>query len=339
MLINQGCCSHIGRRKNQQDAYGFSDFADTVFIAHGGILAVVCDGMGGLEKGEEASSLAVKTLLDSYMAKPAEQSVSVALDNAIASANSEVVQLGLQTGHDGNVGSTLVAAVVHNDELYWRSAGDSRIYLLREGKLTQLSTDQTYAQELLQNEMSPEDAASHPDSNALVNFLGADETISFGQNKAAFKLQASDVLLLCSDGIYNVLNEDEIIDALSCVEAMQAATELQHQVLDKQRINQDNLTAVVLRFQADDSKKRHSFFSWHTRAPYIFSLLLALTGGFGFSIYVSIIDILTISLTSRQAKKRGGTHEGKSNSTKFCNVFTIIFVCNTCLLNILSVGW
>lgn len=282
MQIKQGCSSHIGRRKNQQDAYGFSDFEDMLFIAHGGVLAVVCDGIGGLEKGEEASRLAVKTLLDCYMAKPAEESVPAALEKAIAMANREVIQLAMQTGNDGNVGTTLVAAIVYQDELFWRSAGDSRIYLHRDDKLTQLSRDHTYAQELAKNQkdndMSLEDVANHPDGNALVSYLGVGENIDFDQNKGPVKLQSGDVLLICSDGVYNDLNDAEIIESLRHSDAMKAALELQHKTLDKQLINQDNLTAIVLRLQTEEDKKPHSFFSLHARVPYIFSLVIVLMG-------------------------------------------------------------
>ncbi|MFI3187626.1 MAG: protein phosphatase 2C domain-containing protein, partial [Methylococcaceae bacterium] len=238
MKVNQGCSSHIGRRKDQQDAYGFSDFEDRLFIAHGGVLAVVCDGMGGLEKGDEASRLAVKTLLESYMAKTTEESVTEALDKAIAQANRAVIQLGIQTGHRGNVGSTLVAAVVYEDELFWRSAGDSRIYWSRNQQLTQLSTDHNYAQELMRdpkhNQLSPEDIANHPQGNALVSYLGVGEDMAFEQNERPVKLHPGDTVFICSDGIYNTLDEAEIAGALQLAEAMKSAQELQHRALDKQ---------------------------------------------------------------------------------------------------------
>lgn len=282
MQINQGCSSHIGRRQNQQDAYGFSDFDDTSFIAHGGVLAVVCDGMGGLEKGEEASRLAVKTILDCYMAKPAEETVPAALDRAISIANREVMHLAMQTGNEGNVGTTVVAAVVHQNELFWRSAGDSRIYLHRGDQLIQLSRDHTYAQELAQNqnanEMSPEDIVNHPDGNALVSYLGVGENMDVDQNKVPVKLQSGDVLLMCTDGVYNALSDAEMIEALQHPNAMKGALGLQHKTLDKQLINQDNLTAVVLRLQAEVGKKPHSFFSLHARVPYIFSFVIVLMG-------------------------------------------------------------
>lgn len=113
--------------------------------------------------------------------------------------NREVIKLAMQTGNDGNVGTTLVVAVVYKDELFWSSAGDSRIYLHRGDKLTQLSKDHTYAQELAQNqktnEMSPEDIENHPDGNALVSNLGVGENADVDKNKGPVKLQLGDVLL------------------------------------------------------------------------------------------------------------------------------------------------
>ncbi|MGZ8884837.1 MAG: PP2C family protein-serine/threonine phosphatase, partial [Halobacteriota archaeon] len=189
-------------------------------------------------------------------------------------------QLGIQTGNGGNVGTTLVAAVVYKDELFWRTAGDSRIYLYRGDQLSQLNIDHTYALELAQNQnankMSLEDIANHPNDNALVSYLGVGESIDFDQNKGPVKLQPGDVLLVCSDGVHNALNDAEIIEALQPSDAMKAAQGLQYKTLDKQLINQDNLTAIILRLQAEEVKKPHSFFSLHARVAYVFSLVIVL---------------------------------------------------------------
>ncbi len=277
MKVNQGCLSHIGRRKNQQDAYGFSDFNDSLFIEHGGVLAVVCDGIGGMEKGEEASNLAVKVVLDNYMSKSAKKSVTEALDRVVAMANKAVIQLGVQSGNEDNVGSTLAVAVIQQDELFWRTAGDSRIYLLRRDNLTQLNSDHTYARQrtLEQGELTleHEGQAKHPYDDALVSYLGVGEGIEVDKNELPLKLQADDVLLICSDGVYNSLSEAEIIDSLQHHDPMKAALALQHQIIDKQFIHQDNLTAIVLRIQAEDVMSR-PFISLHARKSYILSLCI-----------------------------------------------------------------
>lgn len=282
MNIDQGCISHIGRRKDQQDAYGFSDFEDTVFIAHGGVMAIVCDGMGGLENGGDAAQLAVKSLLDSYMAKTPKQSIADALDQAIVTANNTVVQLGLQTKNFGNVGTTLVVAVIYKDQLFWRTAGDSRIYLKRNTILKQLNVDHSYTQELLQNldsnNLSEDEAINHPNGNALVSYLGVGEPLQIDKNELPVNLQHDDVLLICTDGLYNALTADDFEEALANLDAMKAAKALQHKTLDKQFLNQDNLTGIVLRLQKKQPKKINRFLNKKVISIFSFSLVLILIG-------------------------------------------------------------
>ena len=293
MRIDQGCISHIGRRKDQQDAYGFSNFEDAAFIAHGGVMAIVCDGMGGLEKGGDAAHLAVKTLLDCYMAKAPEQTISDALDQAIVMVNNAVVQLGLQTKNVGNVGTTLAVAVIYNDQLFWRTAGDSRIYLKRNAKLKQLNVDHSYTQELLQNlstnGMSADEAINHPNGNALVSYLGIGEPLQIDKNELPVKLQLDDVLLICTDGLYNALTDDEFDEALENTDAMKAAKALQYQTLDKQFLNQDNLTGIVLRLQKEHSKKLYRFLNKKVVALFSFSLIFMLIG---YAVYINLENIL-----------------------------------------------
>lgn len=300
MYIDQGCISHIGRRKDQQDAFGFSDFEDTLFIAHGGVMSIVCDGMGGLENGGDAAQLAVKSLLDSYMAKTPEQIITDTLDQAIVKANNAVVQLGLQTKNLGNVGTTLAVAVIYKDQLFWRTAGDSRIYLKRNTILKQLNVDHSYTQELLQNlgtnNLSEDDAINHPNGNALVSYLGVGEPLQIDKNELPVKLQPNDVLLICTDGLYNALTADDFEEALANTDAMKAAKALQHKTLDRQVLNQDNLTGIVLRLQKDQSKKLYRFLKKKVISIFSFSLVLILIGyilcmHFGYIVpnYINII--------------------------------------------------
>lgn len=264
MRIDQGCFSHIGRRQEQQDAYGFSDFEDSVFVSHGGIMAIVCDGMGGLDNGGDAARIAVKSILDCYMSKTPEQAIHDALDHAVVIANSAVVQLGLKTDKVGNVGTTLAVVVIFEDQLFWRTAGDSRIYLRRKKNLRKLNIEHTYTHELLQNldvnSMSEEDAINHPNGSALVSYLGIGESLQIDKNEIPIKLQTDDVLLICTDGLYNSITEDDIYEALINNDAMEAAKVLQHKTLDKQYLNQDNLTGIILRSKLNPNKKSYHFF-------------------------------------------------------------------------------
>lgn len=133
MAYRFGNAQHLGARQQQQDAFGFSDPADEAFAAHGGFLAVVADGMGGLVHGDAASRAAVRGFLQCYRSKTDTESVSRALDRAIRAANLDVTTLASSLGQSGEMGTTLIAAVLRGGELYWTSSGDSAIYLLRDG--------------------------------------------------------------------------------------------------------------------------------------------------------------------------------------------------------------
>ena len=295
MRINQGCISHIGRRQTQQDAFGFSNFEDAQFIAHGGFMAVVCDGMGSLEKGDEAANLAVKTILDCYMAKISDQAISDVLDHAVSMANKAVYELGQSTNNLNNVGTTLVLTVIHKQQLFWRTVGDSHLYLLRKSNLEQLNTDHTYTQELLQNletnNLTKYDALDHLRGSALVSYLGTEENLLVDKNDAPIDLKFNDTLLLCTDGLYNSLSEASINVTLQNVDPMSAAKDLQHLILDKQYLNQDNFTGVVLKLQKGSPSPKTSFLSLKARPSFVLSLLMTV---FGYLIYVNIYFLMIL---------------------------------------------
>lgn len=252
MQVHPGNCQHIGARSSQQDAFGFSDKDDLVFVAHGGVLAVVADGMGGMTHGGEASHLAVGAFLQSYMEKLADATVPMALRQALDEANQAVIDLARDVGEE-DVGTTLVAAVVHGEALHWVSVGDSRLYLWRNGKLTQLTEDHVFAIELDRDAanglISPEEAANHPERPALTSYLGLTPLDLIDQNPEPFELLAGDKVLLCSDGFYAALEETEIA-AFSEHEVQQMAEDLVAMVVAKGRLGQDNLTVAILDLEA-----------------------------------------------------------------------------------------
>jgi protein phosphatase len=247
MQVNPGNCQHIGARSSQQDAFGFSDKDDLAFVAHGGVLVVLADGMGGMACGGEASQSAVQTFLHRYMAKPVEESVPMALLQALDAANQAVVNLAQQVGEE--VGTTLVAAVIHDEVLHWVSVGDSRLYLLRKNRLTQLTEDHVLAialdRDAADGLISPQQAQNHPERAALTSCLGLPELDLIDQNPQPLALLAGDLVLLCSDGLYAALDEAEIT-ACPDSDAQKLAEELVALALAKARAGQDNLTVAIL---------------------------------------------------------------------------------------------
>jgi PPM family protein phosphatase len=105
---------HIGNRSSQQDSFGFGDLDDQEFLDHGGFLAVVCDGMGGMEHGDAASHVAVHSFLEAYRRKTPAESIPEALKRSIHEANDRVVEMAHALGAAESVGTTLVAAVLRN---------------------------------------------------------------------------------------------------------------------------------------------------------------------------------------------------------------------------------
>ena len=257
MKVLPGNASHIGHRHQQQDAFAFSDFADADFIAHGGYLALVADGIGGLPHGAEAADIATASFLTSYLFKPVELSVADALDSALDAANRAVFNAALQRNCPDQMGTTLVAALIHQGQLHWRAVGDSHLYLCRDGRLSQLNVDHNFARQLQlqvsEGAISQEEADNHPERRALECFVGLNPLPEIDRNRQPLTLQANDMLLLCTDGVDTVLSADQIVACLRET-PMVAAQRLCEQVLARQVAGQDNLTAVVLAYQADDSK-------------------------------------------------------------------------------------
>ncbi|AEF99433.1 PP2C family protein-serine/threonine phosphatase [Methylomonas methanica] len=255
MEVVPGNASHIGQRQQQQDAFAFSDFADAEFVAHGGYLAVVADGIGGLLNGAQAANIAVTEMVSRYLAKSTVHAVDHALDQALDMANQAVLDAGHWYNSFREMGTTLVAAVIHQGHLYWRAVGDSHLYLYRDGRLSQLNADHNFARQLQAqvNEglISQDQADNHPHRLALEYYLGLPYLPEVERNSNPLLLQANDRVLLCSDGIDGVLSADEVIACLAEM-PMRAAQRLVDAALEKQQAGQDNLTAVILGYQVQD---------------------------------------------------------------------------------------
>ncbi|MCA0756184.1 protein phosphatase 2C domain-containing protein [Paenibacillus sp. N4] len=247
-----GAAQHIGEREEQQDAYGFSAMDDPESAACCGALAVLADGMGGFEMGREAGLLAVEAMIREYEGRHAKETVPAALERAIQAATGEVFRMAGRSGLEWKVGTTLVAAVVKGNELYYVSAGDSRIYLLREGELHRLTKDHVYANRLFERvqagEITFEEAMSHPDRHLLTSYLGLPELEELEANKEPLLLQPGDWVLLCSDGLYEELSEPLLKEAVR-LEPQLAAEFLVEHVISIGRKHQDNATVAILAYE------------------------------------------------------------------------------------------
>ena len=260
MKLRSGSAQHLGARREQQDAFGFSTLDDRAFTAHGGVLAALADGMGGMALGREAAHYAITVLLRNYAAKDPATPPEVALHLAFDAANDIVNQLAHSIDLcDGDVGATLIAVVVHDHRLYWAAVGDSRLYLYRRDELAQLNLDHTHARTLWRQvaagELSREALCNDREGEALTSYLGFAEIPELDYNRQPLPLEPGDRLLLCSDGLYRILAADTLATLLSG-DPQAAAARLVEAALNEQHPHQDNVTAVILACDPEEPAPR-----------------------------------------------------------------------------------
>lgn len=238
----------IGGRSKQQDSFGISDLKEEA-IRERGILAVLADGMGGLADGERASMATVISCLNYFETHEGELDEQTMVSMA-ENANIEVKEvLGSSSGSSG---STLAAAHVKENELRWLSIGDSRIFLYRDGELTQISKDHNYAADLQAKveagDITLEEALCDPQKNALTSYIGIDILEKIDYSMEPLVLFEGDRIILMSDGVYNTLTEDEIIESMQ-FPLTRSMMHLGRLVEGKREKNQDNYTAIIMEIQ------------------------------------------------------------------------------------------
>jgi len=238
--IGQLCITGNYRQNNEDNLYVDPD--NRFFI--------VADGMGGQSAGEKASQLAVelvpKKLIETvdFLADSSER-VHKSINEAVCHANAEIMALGRIDPDMHNMGTTIVLIVAVGDQFYIGNVGDSRCYLLRDGKLTLLTKDHSLTQALVEaGTISADEARSHRYKNVLYRYLGSKEGAE-GAYTAEESPKAGDRFLLCSDGVTDGLEDSALKDVLnSDLDPQQLADAI---VLAAQKGgSKDNITCVVL---------------------------------------------------------------------------------------------
>lgn len=208
VLIKTVHVSHIGRvRSVNEDSAWIRD------LETGYILGIVADGMGGHLAGDTASRLAVETLVgDLRSLEPglSHASLSAALSDAILHANEVIYSTASANDKYHNMGTTVVAALLNDAGGVIGHIGDSRAYKISGQQMIQLTEDHTLVNELFKNgQISKEDVTHHPRRNVLTRALGTDAEVKVDMDNV--KLEEGEVLLLCSDGLSNLVSNEQII--------------------------------------------------------------------------------------------------------------------------------
>ncbi len=238
VAIDYATLTDIGmRREENQDSFGVIEAGDTCVY-------VVADGMGGVQGGAIASSLAIETLRKSFaeMKTPGADEIR----SAIERANSEIFARGSTDPSLVGMGTTVVALVFIGKSLYVVSVGDSRAYLIRRGQMAQVTEDHTLVMELLKaGTITPEQAHNHPVAHMLTRSLGPSNEVEVDCRLCTDGPYRGDKFLLCSDGLYNMLNEDEVFGIMSSAPSLEeAAKELVAQA--NKRGGVDNITVILV---------------------------------------------------------------------------------------------
>ncbi len=248
--ISAAVGSIVGHRKEQQDFAG-------LVVEDGQTLAVVCDGMGGLNGGFTASSSAVKLLLSDYKEQKPGAAFSEFLYNEVMKIDQHVA---MKTDEDGNLlhaGCTLVAVIISDGMLDWVSVGDSRIYVLRDNAIVAVTRDHNYRRELEEalerGEITREFFENEiltKRSDALTNYLGMGGIHRMERSVQPLELMDGDMVLLCSDGLYKRLDEDQIKALLidNKVSVQVAVNRINRMVMQQAVKGQDNTTVILIQY-------------------------------------------------------------------------------------------
>jgi len=225
------------KRSENEDALG-------VFEIDGGMLVVVCDGLGGNKAGDVASKLAVKTIASRFK-EAVEKDILERIKDAILEANRTVLEESNKDFDMKGMATTVEALFLKDDHAYWGHVGDSRIYYFKKSKLKQLSKDHSLVQKLVdEGYLTLKEAEHHPNKNIIMRALG--DNVSVEVDLSKLKISSSDYgkFFLCSDGVTTVVNDSELEELLSGNDFDQISDELSNLV--EERGAPDNYSFVIL---------------------------------------------------------------------------------------------
>jgi len=247
----------IGARAVNQDRMGYCFTRDS-------LLMLVADGMGGHLRGEVAAQIVAQSVAASFqrMSHPSLADPIEFLDFALRRAHREIMQYQEAHGLPEPPRTTVVACVVQGGKAWWAHAGDSRIYWIREGALLARTRDHSKVETMVaMGLLEPHLQENHPERNKVLNCLGSpfEPTIEISQG---VPLQPGDTLMLCSDGIWGALSEDELLRTLDGMSVLRSVPELVRRSVIAGGRMADNATALAMRWESAGTEQEQ-FSSQH----------------------------------------------------------------------------
>lgn len=228
-------------RHSNQDACNTGTFSD------GSVWAVVCDGMGGANGGNIASEIAVRRISEQFVASYRDNMNANSIKNlmvtSIFNASLSIHEKAQEVSELSGMGTTVVAAILKDGVAHIAHAGDSRAYLLSQGAISQLTTDHSMVQELVNSgDLTEQEAKTHPQKNIITRALGVEETIDVDYMECEFPEDSR--LLLCTDGLTNYVDAEQICTLSSTTDAGELTKQLV--AMAKDAGGGDNITVAVV---------------------------------------------------------------------------------------------
>lgn len=253
--------THIGKRRTSNEDnlmmadltnvnYSIGTRLNTAHLNERGALLAVADGMGGAAAGEVASELAVMTLRSELARRSIGAIDGQKLADAVVKVNECIWQCSQEKQELRGMGTTLTAAVITDGSACIAQIGDSRAYLIRNGKIQQVTKDQSLVQKLVDaGVLNMEEAAIHPYRNVLSQALGGSANVKVEITE--FPLQANDYLLICSDGLSNKVSDQEMLTIIKeSVSINEASQRLIYEA--NRRGGEDNITVIIARYEGEN---------------------------------------------------------------------------------------
>ena len=233
------------QRENNEDSYLYWEPAQAREFSRKGRLAVVADGMGGHEGGQEASRIAIEAIQEAYAADSGDDP-QAALVAGFRRAHEKVFQHAAQHLQLRGMGTTATAIALIGNDLYFAHIGDSRLYRVHGHQIFRLTRDHSYVGRLFENGViSAEEAEVHPQRHILTAALGTGPEIPADTPEQPIRLEAGDSLVLCTDGLWGLVGDDDIRQTVAGNSVGDACQRLIERA--KQRGGPDNITVIVLR--------------------------------------------------------------------------------------------
>ncbi len=230
-------------RTNNEDNAIFFKIADEKILQEKGFLLMVADGMGGHQAGEVASGMAAEVISKEYF-RLNSNAIEKTLSQAFSLANKKIYELSVQNRAYRGMGTTCTVLIVTDQHVYYGQVGDSRAYVLKNNLLSRITEDQTYVQELVNSrDITAEEAAVHPKRNILTNAMGTKPEMRVETGKCDFLFEQDDKLLLCSDGLYDYIKDEELAAILGKMPLQEAASFMIAEA--KKRGGHDNITVLL----------------------------------------------------------------------------------------------